>query len=236
MSGHSKWHQIKHKKAVTDHKKGKLFGWLAREILVAARDQPDPMHNAALREVIGRARAANMPQANIDRLLSREKDAVQEVLYEGFGPAGSTFLIRALTDNPNRTVAELKTILKKNGGGLGVPGSVRWQFDLVTTLLVDPPEAARREAVELALIEASALEIEVAPHHWLIRTVPEQRPASLAVLARHGLAIRESTTDYVAQPAYQLRGSAEGQAQIQQLTAALAGHNDVVEVATNATT
>lgn len=131
MSGHSKWNTIKRAKEVTDAKKSKIFGKLSREITVAIRQGgSDPEMNAALREVINRAKNANMPMANIERLL-KGKDGIQtqEATYEVFGPGGSALFIVAETDNANRTVAEVRAIAKKYGGSVGGPGSVKWKFD-----------------------------------------------------------------------------------------------------------
>ena len=131
MSGHSKWSTIKRAKEVTDAKRSKIFGKLSREITVAVRQGgADPAMNATLREVIGRAKAANMPQANIERLLKGKEDIqTQEATYEGFGPGGSAVFIVAETDNTNRTIAELRAIMKNYGGSIGGPGSVKWKFD-----------------------------------------------------------------------------------------------------------
>jgi YebC/PmpR family DNA-binding regulatory protein len=128
MSGHSKWSKIKHKKAATDSKKSKYFGRLSREIKIAARGGKDPAHNAALRDALLRAKKENLPQVNIDRLLSDAKDGQEQVLYEGYGAGGVAVLVSAATNNTNRTVSELRAIFKEHGGSLGEPGSVRWKF------------------------------------------------------------------------------------------------------------
>lgn len=138
MSGHSKWAQIKRKKEITDKKKGLIFGRLSREILRAAdalsrpqgrKNGTDPAMNTALRDSLARARAVNMPQVNIDRLLDRSADKqMKEVIYEGFGPSGVALLIVALTDNTNRTVQTIRSILKNHHGSLATPGAVRWKF------------------------------------------------------------------------------------------------------------
>lgn len=130
MSGHSKWHKIKHAKAITDKEKGKVFGQLSKEIASAVRQGgPDPTSNTPLRDIIARARKANVPQSNIDRLLSGKDTAKkEEATYEGFGPGGSALLISIATDNPNRTVNEVRSLLKNHGGTLSGPHSVRWKF------------------------------------------------------------------------------------------------------------
>ena len=156
MSGHSKWHKIKHTKAVSDQRKSKEFGKLARDIQIAARAGTDPAKNASLRDAIARAKKANMPQANIDRLLSRRDDAnVQEVTYEAIGPGGSGLIIIVETDNPNRTVTEVRIILKNHHAQMGGPGSVRWKFDDAMQpkfrLPLSPQDAAAVAALEAEL-------------------------------------------------------------------------------------
>ncbi|MBI1834132.1 MAG: YebC/PmpR family DNA-binding transcriptional regulator [Candidatus Andersenbacteria bacterium] len=131
MSGHSKWHNIKIRKEATDAKKGKAFTKLAKEIISAVKQGgADPAANALLRDVIARAKKVNMPQANISRLL-QDKDSsnLQTIVYEAFGPGGSALLIEATTDNPNRTVGQVRTILRDNNGSLGGPNSVHWKFN-----------------------------------------------------------------------------------------------------------
>jgi len=130
MSGHSKWHRIKRKKAATDNKRGQEFTRLAGQITSAARDNPNPDQNSILREAITRAKQANMPQHNIDKLLQRAIDSPQQnIHYEAFGPGGAALVIIANTDNPKRTVAELRAILKKSNATLGQPNSVLWKFN-----------------------------------------------------------------------------------------------------------
>lgn len=133
MSGHSKWAQIKHKKGATDAKKGKLFSKLAKIITVAAKELgPDPKTNAKLASTIEEARAANMPNENIERAIKRasEKDSAElkEVIYEAYGPGGSALVITAVTDNSNRTTNEIKHLLGGHGAKLGTQGSAMWAF------------------------------------------------------------------------------------------------------------
>lgn len=130
MSGHSKWHNIKRRKEVVDAKKGAAFTKLSAEITSAVRSGgADPAANALLRDTLVRARKAGFPQANIDRLLGKSSNAnLQAVTYEAFGPGGAGLIILARTDNPNRTVGQLRTILRDHGGTLGGPHSVLWKF------------------------------------------------------------------------------------------------------------
>lgn len=164
MSGHSKWSTIKHKKAATDAKRGQIFTKLAREISMAARQGGgDPSMNATLRLAIVRARDSNMPNDNVQRAIERgtgggDGASLEEITYEGYGPGGTAVMVQVLTDNRNRTVADLRTTFSRNGGNLGENGAVAWQFDLrgVITVAVrgtDPDE------VQLAAIEAGALDI-----------------------------------------------------------------------------
>ena len=133
MSGHSKWHRIKHKKAATDNKRGREFTKLTSQIISAAQDNPNPDQNTALREAITRAKQANMPQKNIDKLLQKQSQATQQPnTYEAFGPGGTALLITTQTDNPNRTVAEIRALLKKAGLAMSEPGSVMWKFKTVS--------------------------------------------------------------------------------------------------------
>ena len=138
MSGHSRWAQIKHKKAASDAKKGKIFSKLSRTITLAAKGPPagggaDPKTNPKLAAAIEEARSANMPSDNIERAIGRagekESGELKEVLYEVFGPGGSALIVSAVTDNPNRTTNEIKHILAQNDAKLGVAGSAMWAFE-----------------------------------------------------------------------------------------------------------
>src|SRR6201990_3002295 len=150
MSGHSKWHTIKHKKGALDAKRGKVFTKLIKEITVAARTggSGDGDANARLRKAVSDSKAANMPNDTIDRAIKRgtgELEGVNydEITYEGYGPGGVAILIESMTDNRNRTVAEFRHLLSKNGGNLGEAGSVAWMFDKKGYIVVD--KSARSE-------------------------------------------------------------------------------------------
>ena len=164
MSGHSKWSSIKHKKAATDAKRGQLFTKLGREITVVARNGGgDPEMNASLRLAIQRARDANMPNDNVKRAIERATGAgdgakLEEITYEGYAPGGTAVLIQTVTDNKNRTVADLRTTLSRNGGTLAETGAVAWQFDLRGVISV-PANGVDADEVQLAAIEAGALDV-----------------------------------------------------------------------------
>jgi len=164
MAGHSKWSQIKRKKAVNDAKRGRMFTRLIREITVSAREGGgDPEGNPRLRLAIDTAKAANMPLENIDRAVQRgtgELEGVhyEEVTYEGYGPGGVALYLETLTDNLNRTVAAVRHVLEKYGGNLGQNGSVAWQFERRGRIFV---EAGRydEDAIMMAALEAGALDV-----------------------------------------------------------------------------
>jgi YebC/PmpR family DNA-binding regulatory protein len=164
MSGHSKWSTIKRKKGAADAKRGQLFTKLAREITVAARSGlPDPDANVRLRLAVQKARAENMPKDNIDRAIQRATggaDGAQfdEVWYEGYGPAGVALMIHAMTDNRNRTVAEIRAALTRSNGTLGENGSVGWMFDQVGTIAITAGEADPDE-ISLVAIDAGATDV-----------------------------------------------------------------------------
>jgi YebC/PmpR family DNA-binding regulatory protein len=164
MSGHSKWHSIKHKKAVVDARRGQHFTKLARAITVAAREGGgDPDGNPALALAIQKARDASMPKDNIERAIQKgtgegvDADQFETVVYEGYGPGGVALLIEALTDNRNRTGADVRHLLSKHGGNLGEPGSVSYLFDKRGVIVVD---AARYDEDDLIVaIDAGAEDI-----------------------------------------------------------------------------
>src|ERR671918_3130077 len=143
MSGHSKWHTIKHKKGAADAKRGKVFTRIIKELTVAARaGGGDPDANPRLRTIIAEAKSVNMPADNIKRAIQRGTGELpgvtyEEVTYEGYGPGGVAIFVTALTDNKNRTVAELRHILSKHGGNLGAPNSVAWMFDRKGEITID---------------------------------------------------------------------------------------------------
>src|ERR1700758_712827 len=157
MSGHSKWHSIKHKKGALDAKRGKLFTKLIKELTVAARQGGgDPNGNARLRKAISDAKAANMPNDTIDRAVRRgtgEEGGVnyEEITYEGYGPGGVALLIETMTDNRNRTVAEIRHLFSKNGGNMGESGSVGWIFDKKGYIVVDKAAKSEEELLEIAV-------------------------------------------------------------------------------------
>jgi YebC/PmpR family DNA-binding regulatory protein len=164
MSGHSKWSSIKHKKAIVDSRRGAQFSKLTRAITVAARDGGgDPDGNPALDLAIRKAKEASMPKDNIERAIAKgtgeggEADAIESVLYEGYGPGGVALLIEALTDNRNRTSADVRHAFSKHGGNLGEPGSVAYLFDKKGTIVIDAERYSEDEL--MAAVDAGAEDI-----------------------------------------------------------------------------
>jgi YebC/PmpR family DNA-binding regulatory protein len=164
MSGHSKWASIKHKKAIVDSRRGAHFSKLTRAITVAARDGGgDPVGNPALDLAIRKAREASMPKDNIERAIAKgtgeggEADAIESVLYEGYGPGGVAVLVEALTENRNRTGAEIRHSFTKNGGSLGEPGSVAYLFDKKGTIVIDSERYSEDDL--MVAVEAGAEDI-----------------------------------------------------------------------------
>ena len=178
MSGHSKWSTIKHKKGATDAKRGKIFTKLIKEITIAARmGGGDVDANPRLRTAVAGAKAQNMPQDNIQRAIKKgsgELEGVnyEEITYEGYGPGGAAILIEAMTDNKNRTVGEVRTILGKNGGNMGESGCVAYLFEK-KGLMVVPGDAMDEDALMELVLEAGADDLQNVDGHYEILTSKE---------------------------------------------------------------
>jgi YebC/PmpR family DNA-binding regulatory protein len=177
MSGHSKWHSIKHKKGAADAKRGKIFTKMAAEIAVAAQSGADPDMNFKLRLAIQKAKAANVPAANIDRAIARgagtgDGGKLEELTYEGYGPAGVAILAKALTDNRNRTGSEVKAAFSKHGGNLGSPGSVSYMFEQKG--IIDCKPSANKDELSLVSIEAGATDIDDSGEQLVVFTSPSE--------------------------------------------------------------
>lgn len=237
MAGHSKWAQIKRKKAVTDAKRGQMFTKLIREITVAARSGVgDPAFNPRLRLAVDTAKAANMPADNIERAIKKgtgELEGVhyEEVTYEGYGPAGVALLIETLTDNQKRTVAEVRHLLDRAGGNLGTTGSVAWQFDRKGQLYVD---AARyhEDAVFEAALEAGAEDVRREGEEFLVTTEPGAFHEVQEGMKAAGVEFSEAELTFIAKNEVSVAGrDAE---RLVKLLDALEEHDDVQKVHSNA--
>jgi YebC/PmpR family DNA-binding regulatory protein len=236
MSGHSKWHSIKHKKGALDAKRGKLFTKFIKEITVAARSGGgDPEGNARLRKAILDAKAGNMPNDTIDRAIRRgtgEEEGVnyEEITYEGYGPGGVALMIQSMTDNRNRTVAEIRHIFSKNGGNLGESGSVGWMFEKKGYIVVDKSAKSEEELFDLA-IEAGADDLRDDEDTFEIITSPDAFDGVLNAIKARGIEPQVAEVEMVPQNYIRLEG---GDArQMLKLMEALEDHDDVQKVSAN---
>lgn len=233
MSRHSHWASIKHKKGAADARRGKTFTKLARAITIAARHGGgDPGFNFGLRLAIDKARLENMPKDNIEKAVKAgagEKDGavIEEVLYEGFGPGGSAFLIECVTDNKNRTLSDLKTLLSKNGGTLAGQGAVKWQFEHQGIIRV--PTVS--EDLEMALIEAGAQEIAMRDGGAEIICPVPQFQKVMEVFAARSIEPESSGLEWVPKEVMTL--SEEDKQKLENLLELLEEHDDVQEVYIN---
>ncbi|MFC1632765.1 YebC/PmpR family DNA-binding transcriptional regulator [Patescibacteria group bacterium] len=207
MSGHSKWSTIKRKKAVTDAKRGAVFTKLARAITVAARQGGgDPALNVSLRLEIEKARQANMPKDNIDRAVKRgtgelEGAILEEKTYEGYGPEGVAIVIKTVTDNSNRTVADIRKIFTQHGGSLGESGSVLWMFEARGILRMPIPDAKSRDDIELVAIDKGAEDIKEEDDQLVISANPKNLTAikeALDDIPDKEIAMSETSVELIA--------------------------------------
>ncbi|MEA2462303.1 MAG: hypothetical protein QOJ98_50 [Acidobacteriota bacterium] len=203
MSGHSKWSTIKHKKGAADAKRGKIFTRLIKEMTVASRlGGGDVEGNPRLRAAVAEAKASNMPKDNIERAIKRgtgeiEGAQYEEMLYEGYGPGGVAVLVEALTDNGNRTTPEIRRIFEKNGGNLGTPGSVKFQFDKKGYFAVEKSAVSEDKLMEVAL-EAGADDLQTGDADvFEIYTAPEAFEAVRQALETNKIATVEAKLDMI---------------------------------------
>ena len=236
MSGHSKWHTIKHKKGATDAKRGKIFTKLIKEITVAARTGGgDEAANARLRKAVSDAKGANMPNETIDRAIKRgtgdlEGVNYEEITYEGYGIGGVAVLIETMTDNRNRTVAEIRHIFSKNGGNLGEAGSVAWMFDKKGYIVVDKEAKPEEELFEIAL-EAGADDMQDDGGSFEILTTPENFEAVSEALKSAGIEPQAAEVSMFPQNYIHLEGT--DAKQMLKLYEAIEDNDDVQNVYAN---
>lgn len=211
MSGHNKWSTIKHKKGAQDAKRGRLFSKLIKEITVAARiGGGDPEGNPRLRTAVNAARTANMPKENIERAIKRGAggaDGVQyeELVYEGYGPGGVAVMVEVLTDNKNRTVAEVRHIFDKYNGSLGESGCVSWMFDKRGVVEISAAGLDEDEVMEVAL-EAGAEDVTRDGDTFEIRTAPQDLEAVRAAFANKGWTLELAEITMIPKDTVKLEG------------------------------
>ncbi len=236
MAGHSHWKSIKHKKAVVDARRGKVWSKLARLIIIAAKRGGNPDDNLALRYAIEKARAANMPNDTIDKAVKKGTGELaghnyESVLYEGYGPGGVAILVDALTDNRNRTAGEIRVIFDRAGGALGAANSVGWMFSTQGIIAIERAAITEDALLEMAL-EAGASDVVSAPEGYTVQT-------TLAEYEKVRKAIEQAKIPMVSAeitlvPGQTIPMSGEITQTIQALIDALEEHDDVQNVYTNA--
>ncbi|WP_448873989.1 YebC/PmpR family DNA-binding transcriptional regulator [Desulfobulbus propionicus] len=203
MSGHSKWSTIKRKKGANDAKRGKIFTKLIKEITIAAKmGGGDPEGNPRLRSAITVAKSENMPKDNIDRAIKKgtgdlDGAVYEEILYEGYGPGGVAVLVETMTDNKNRTVADIRHYFAKSGGNLGESGCVAWMFDKKGTLSVDKQGISEEELMDLAL-EAGAEDVVDDDESFQVITAPEAFNDVVEQLEKANVKFTEATISMIA--------------------------------------
>jgi len=236
MSGHSKWHTIKHKKGAADAKRGKIFTRIIKELTIAARNGGgDPDANPRLRTVIADAKAVNMPADNIKRAIRRgtgEEEGVtyEEVMYEGYGPGGAAIIIAALTDNRNRTVGEVRHILTKHGGKLGEPNSVARLFEKKGYIVVSKAKA-NEEALMNAALDAGADDMRDDGDSWEVLSAPDVYQMVLDAVKGLGVEPDAAQVSLLPQNYVKLEGKTADQ--MVKLMDALDDHDDVKQVWSN---
>jgi YebC/PmpR family DNA-binding regulatory protein len=236
MSGHSKWATIKHKKAANDKARGKLFAKLLRQVEVAAREGGgDPDMNPTLRTMFQKARDSSIPLDTIERAVKRgtgelEGVTYEQITYEGYAAGGIAVMVEVLTDNRNRTGAEIRSVFSKNGGSMAEPGAVAWQFDRKGHIVVD--RGADEEELMLSALDAGAEDITDDGEAWRVTTAPTDLHAVRTALDEAGFTVGSSDLTMVPQATIAL-DSAESAKKVLRLIDALDDHDDVQAVHAN---
>ena len=236
MSGHSKWASIKHKKAATDSKRGKIFTKIIRELSVAARaGGGDPDSNSRLRKAIADSKAVNMPADNIKRAIMKgtgqlEGASFEEITYEGYGPGGVAIFVEVVTDNKNRTVSELRHIFTKSGGRMGESGCVSWMFKRKGYIIIDKSKASEDSLLDIAL-SSGAEDLEEDGGNWEIFTPPDSYEAVVESIKKNNIEIDTSSLSYIPQNYVKLEGKPAQQ--LLRLMEELEDHDDVQHVWAN---
>lgn len=236
MSGHSKWHSIKHKKGAIDAKRGKAFSKLIKELTVAARiGGGDVNANARLRKAMDDAKALNMPKDTMMNAVKRGTGeiagaAIEDITYEGYGAGGVAVFVEVQTDNKVRTVAEIRHIFSKNGGNLGENGSVAWMFQKKGSIIIDATAVDEEKIMELAL-DAGAEDVSGDGESWEVLTAPEDFDAVLEAIKAANIEMLSAEISMRPTNSIQVTGSTAQQ--VLRMMEALEDHDDVASVAAN---
>lgn len=238
MAGHSKWKNIQHRKGRQDALRGKIFAKLGREIYVAARQgDKNPEHNQKLRMVIAKAKAQNMPNDNIERAIKKASGAgegkdYEEIMYEGYGPEGIAVLVEALTDNRNRTAADVRHIFSKRGGNMGEAGCVSWMFERKGILFLSRDEEKRdEEELMMLALESGADDFEATEKGYEITVAPESFEEVKQSIEEAGVHISSAEVTFIPSNKVSIHG--ETIKQVLDLMDALEDHDDVQNVYAN---
>ena len=238
MSGHSKWSSIKHKKGAADAKRGKLFSKLSRAIIVAAREGgSDPAANLALQNAVEKARSYSMPKDNIERAIARgagtdgDAAAYETVVYEGYGPNGVAVLVEALTDNRNRTAADVRHVFGKNDGNLGATGAVAWLFERRGLVLVDA-DGADEDELMLAAAEGGAEDVELDGSSFRVTAGVEDLAGVRAAVEQAGFTVESAEVTMIPKTTVEVDDQAAAK-KIVRLMDALEENDDVQDVYAN---
>jgi len=236
MSGHSKWHSIKHKKAAVDAKRGKAFSRVIKEITVAARmGGGDVTANARLRTAIQNAKSINMPQDNITRAIKKGTGELpgvnyEEVSYEGYGPGGAAIMLDVMTDNKNRTVADIRHIFSKHNGNLGETGCVAWMFKK-KGLIILPTEGVNEDQLMEIALDAGAEDISQEEDTFEVTTEPDLMETVKEAIEKAGLPVSEASVTMIPQSTVKLEGKQA--IQMLKMMESLEDHDDVQNVYAN---
>jgi len=235
MSGHSKWHTIKHKKGALDAKRGRVFTRIIKEITIAARGGGDPDGNPRLRTAITAAKAVSMPADNIKRAIQRgtgeiEGITIEEYTYEGYGPGGAAVLVNVATDNKNRTVADVRHIFSKWGGNMGEPGSVNWMFEKKSNIIIEADKVSEEKLMDLAL-EAGADDIQQHGEVWQVLSEPNAHESVMNAIAAAKIETLSSEVGMIPKNTIKLEGPAAKS--MIRLNDALEDYDDVQSVFSN---
>jgi YebC/PmpR family DNA-binding regulatory protein len=236
MSGHSKWATIKRKKAVLDSKRGKIFTKLIKEITIAARDGGDVNGNPRLRLAVDNAKAQNMPLDNIERAIKKATGELEgvtyhELTYEGFGPSGVAILVEVATDNKNRTVAEVRHLFSKNGGGMGETGSVAWMFDRKGIISL-PAEGKKEDDVMEIVLDAGADDLTTEEDYFEVQTTVESFETVRKTLVDKKFTVENASLQWIAKNMIEVKG--EDAEKVMKMIEALEDLDDVQNVYSNA--
>jgi YebC/PmpR family DNA-binding regulatory protein len=238
LSGHSKWSSIKHKKGAADAKRGQLFSKLSRAIIVAAKEGGgDPANNLALQNAIEKAKSYSMPKDNIDRAIAKgsgadaDADAFEAIVYEGYGPEGVAVIVEALTDNRNRTAADVRHMFAKHGGNLGTTGAVAWQFERRGVVVV-PTDGVDEEELFLAAADGGAEDLEADGDVFQVTSAPESLAAVRVAIEGAGFPIESAELQLVPKTTVAVEDEVKAR-QVMRLIEALEENDDVQDVYAN---